>query len=410
MTQITLNDLFSNKHNPYPFYARLRAQEPLARFNWMGGEMWLATTYEDVATILKDPRFILDKRNIPSAEGQPQPAEALATSSVPLAWRRDLLNSDAPDHTRLRTLVSKAFTPRMIELLRPRIQQIADDLLAEMQPQGPMDLVADFAFPLPIMVISEMLGIPTTQRQQFRNWTQTIIQSLFQGPDYEAAGRAAEEAFISYIKGLLIEKRADPGSDLTSSLVQVEENGDALSEDELISMIFLLITAGHETTANLIANGTLALLEYPEQLRLLLADLTMLPGAIEELLRYTAPVSLTVPRWASEDVPLHGHVIRKGEMVRGALIAANTDPQQFTDPALLDILRQEQQHLAFGKGIHYCLGAPLARLEGQIAIGTLLRRFPHLRLAIDPEHLAWREAGSLRTLLALPVTIQADIF
>jgi cytochrome P450 PksS len=215
---------------------------------------------------------------------------------------------------------------------------------------------------------------------------------------------AAEEAFINYIKTLIAKKREHPDNDLTSGLVQVEEKGDALNENELISMIFLLITAGHETTVNLIGNGMLALLEHSEQMRLLRADPTLLPSAIEELLRYTAPVTLSSPRWASEDIPMRGKVIRKGEMVRCALLAANTDPQQFPDPELLDILRQENQHLAFGKGVHFCLGAPLARLEGQIAIGTLLRRLPHLRLAHDPEQLAWKEAGTLRVLVTLPVT------
>ena len=215
---------------------------------------------------------------------------------------------------------------------------------------------------------------------------------------------AALEMFVQYIKTLLADKSAHPGSDLTSGLVQAEERGDSLNEAELISTIFLLIVAGHETTVNLIGNGMLALLEHPEQMRLLRADPSLLPSAIEELLRYTAPVSLSSPRWASEDIPMHGQVIRKGDMVFVSLIGADTNQQQFPDPEVLDILRQENQHVAFGKGIHYCLGAPLARLEGQIAIGTLLQRLPNLRQERPAVQLTWTQNPILRGLTSLPVT------
>lgn len=406
MAQITLSELFSHRHNPYPYYARLREEGPLVRFAWQGGTMWIATNYDDVIAILRDPRFTLDTSKIEPAESE---SKENGQRYIPLAWTRHLLNTEPPDHTRLRALVSKAFTPRMIEQLRPRIQQITDELLDAVQAQGKMDLVADFAFPLPITVILEMLGIPTTDRKQFREWTEAVIQgqNAVLSPEREAISRDAEKKFVDYIKALIAEKKERPDNDLTSRLVQAEENGDVLHEDELISMIFLLITAGHETTVNLIGTGTLALLEHPEQMELLRTDPTLLPSAIEELLRYASPVSLSAPRWAKEDISLHGKVIRKGEMIRGALIAANTDPQHVSDPAALDILRRENQHLAFGKGVHYCLGAPLARLEGQVAIGTLLRRLPHLQLVGDPEQLLWRETGSLRSLAALPVTFQA---
>jgi cytochrome P450 len=251
-----------------------------------------------------------------------------------------------------------------------------------------------------------MLGIPPTHRKAFRRWTQAIIQgqSTALSAGKEVAGVAAEEqAFIDYIKTLIAEKRAHPDNSLTSGLVHIEEQRDMLNENELIAMIFLLITAGHETTVNLLGNGTLALLEHPEQKHLLQQNPALIPSAIEELLRYVSPVSLSAPRWASEDITIHGQVIHKGDMVRCALIAANTDPQQFHDPEVLDIMRQEQEHVTFGKGIHFCLGAPLARLEGQIAISTLLRRLPDLRLAVDPEQLNWKEGGSLRILVALPV-------
>ncbi|GLV53731.1 cytochrome P450 [Dictyobacter sp. S3.2.2.5] len=402
MTQISLSELFSHKHNPYPIYAQLREQVPLARFRWMGTDMWLLAGYDQATTILKDPRFTMDWQKVqPAQTGR---SDDVASSYMPLAWSKHLLNTDPPDHTRLRTLVSKAFIPRMIEQLRPRIQQLMDGLLDTVQAQGEMDLVAGVAVPLPIAVISDLLGIPVEDRKLFRTWTQIIVQSQGAAPGQGASGLEAEKAFVRYIKTLITNKSAHPDNDLTSQLVLAEEAGDRLNEDELISMIFLLITAGHETTVNLIANGMLALLEHPDQMRLLCADSSLLPGAVEELLRYTSPVTLSGPRWALEDVSLYGQVIHKGEMVRCALLAANTDPQQFPDPDVLDILRRENQHVAFGKGIHFCLGAPLARLEGQIAIGTLLRRLPHLRLACDPQQLTWKEGGSLRNLVSLPVT------
>ncbi len=406
MGQIAFTDLFSQetKRDPVAFSARLREQGPLIHLTspFSMGESWIVTTYDDTIAVLKDPRFIKDTHKVSKPwERQDAAGENATVIDRFLTWRRDMLTVDPPDHTRLRGLVSKAFTPRMIEQLRPRIQQIADELLEAVQAQGRMDLIVDFAFPLPITVISEMLGIPAKDRQQFRVWSQTIVNVPME-PQMEDK-LAALEMFVQYIKTLLADKSAHPGSDLTSGLVQAEERGDSLNEAELISTIFLLIVAGHETTVNLIGNGMLALLEHPEQMRLLRADPSLLPSAIEELLRYTAPVSLSSPRWASEDIPMHGKVIRKGEMVFASLIGADTDQQQFPDPEVLDILRQENQHVAFGKGIHYCLGAPLARLEGQIAIGTLLQRLPNLRQA-EGAQLTWTQNPILRGLTSLPVT------
>lgn len=407
MGQITFTDLLSQetKRDPIAFSARLREQGPLIHLTgpFGMGETWIVTTYDDAIALLKDPRFIKDTQKVSKpSDGQGITKEDTSVIQRFLTFRRDMLTVDPPDHTRLRGLVSKAFTPRMIEQLRPRIQQIADELLDAVQAQGRMDLIADFAFPLPITVISEMLGIPAQDRQQFRAWSQTIVTAPV-GPQPEVAF-VALEAFVQYIKTLLVDKGAHPGSDLTSGLVQAEERGDTLSEAELISTIFLLIVAGHETTVNLIGNGVLALLQHPDQMRLLQQDPSLLPSAIEELLRYTAPVSLSSPRWASEDISMHGKVIHKGEMVFVSLIGADTDPRQFSDPELLDITRRENQHVAFGKGIHYCLGAPLARLEGQIAISTLLQRLPKLRQAREPEQLTWNQNPILRGLTSLPVT------
>jgi cytochrome P450 len=404
MTQkITVSDLLTpeTKRNPSAFYAHLRAQEPLTYVDdFLGmGKAWIVTNYDDAIALLKDPRFTKDRRKVlPAGDEQ---------TSIPespfLALMQNMLMVDPPNHTRLRSLVSKAFTPRMIEQLRPRIQQITDELLDAVQERGEMDLINDFAYPLPITVISEMLGIPVTDRQQFRAWTQVLVNTGEQNQQ-ESLKTSEIGKFLGYIKSLLDEKRVHPGNDLTSNLVQVEENGDALSENELISMIFLLIVAGHETTVNLIGNGTLALLQHPDQMQRLQQDLSLIPTTIEELLRFTAPVNLSDERWASEDISMHGKVIRKGEIVYASLIGADTDPKQFHHPEVLDIARQENQHLAFGKGIHYCLGAPLARLEGQIAFGTLIQRLPNLHLASDPAQLIWNNNFMLRGLRSLPVT------
>jgi cytochrome P450 PksS len=408
MTQINMSDLLAQEtsRNPWTFYQQLRAQDPLPsipNFFGMGKTAWIVTNYDDAIAILKDPRFTKDMQKVMfPQDGQSSGGPHASTINQALSMRRDMLMADPPDHTRLRGLVSKAFTPRMIEQLRPRIQQITDELLDAVQNQGKMDLINDFAYPLPITVISEMLGIPVADRRQFRSWTQTLV-NVGEKFDQDTAAQTALEEFRHYIITLLAEKHEHPGNNLISGLVQAEENGDKLSEIELISTVFLLIVAGHETTVNLIGNSVLALLQHPDQIQLLRQDPSLLHSAIEELLRYTAPVMNASPRFAKEDIPMHGKVIRKGELVIVSLIAADIDPQQFSNPDVLDITRQENQHLAFGKGIHYCLGAPLARLEGQIAIGTLLQRMPNLRLAIEPEQLTWNRHLTLRGLRSLPV-------
>ncbi len=407
---MTLGDLIrpETKRHPAAFYAHLRKLGPLTRIvdSFGSGDAWIVTHYDDVVAVLKDPRFVKDTRKYTRSQaGQSDSAEAAdsqTSRAERFAWRRDMLTTDPPDHTRLRQLVSKAFTPRMIEQLRPRIQQIADALIDAVEARGEMDLIADFALPLPITVISEMLGIPEADRHQFRTWTQVLINSSV-GAD-QAASIAAEEAFLQYLKDLVASKRAKVGDDLISDMLQVEEQGDALSEYELISTIWLLIIAGHETTVNLIGNGMLALLEHPDQLHLLQHDPSLIVSAVEELLRYTGPVSLSSLRWADEDIVMHDQLIHKGDLVFVSLISANTDPEQFADPEVLDLTRQINKHLAFGKGIHVCLGAPLARLEGQIAFETLLRRLPNLQLACDSAELEWNRSPILRGLTGLPVT------
>lgn len=403
MGQVTLADLISQetKRDPVAFSTSLREKGSLIYLTSILdlGEGWIVTGYDDAAAILKDFRFIKDPLKT-SLLGSPKETSFVIKM---LSMRRDLLVIDPPDHTRLRHLVSKAFTSRVVEQLRPRIQQIADELLDKVEQQGQMDVITDFAFPLPISVISELLGIPLQDRLQFRIWSQVLIST----PQNEMEQHIYTLAeFFQYIKRLLIEKRKHPNLDLISGLVQAEENGDVLSETELVSTIFLLIFAGHETTVNLIGNGMLALLQHPEQMHQLQNDPILLPSAVEELLRYTTPLSFSTVRWASEDVPLGDKVIRKGEPVFISFSAVNTDAQQFHHPEVLDITRQENRHLTFGKGIHSCLGAPLARLEGQIAFGTLLRRLPDLRLACLPEQLAWTPSFLFRELTSLPVTFK----
>ena len=407
MTQkITMGDLLApeTKRDPAAFFAHLRAQEPLVAIEnfFDRGRAWIITDYDDATKLFRDPRFTKNMRKIAgTGEGNVLPDDTPDNPFIGLT--QNMLNFDPPDHTRLRGLVWKGFTRRMIELLRPRIQQITVLLLDDVLERGEIDIMSDFAYPLPITVISEMLGIPAADRPQFRHWTQIIVNSG-ENSFQEAEIVAAMSEFLHYVKALLAEKRAHPGNDLLGTLVQVEENGDKLSESELIAMTFLLIVAGHETTVNLIGNGTLALLQHPDQMRQLQNDPSLILSAVEELLRFAGPIGLSDQRWALEDISMYGEVFHKGEMVYAALGGVNTDPHQFHDPETLDITRQENQHLAFGKGIHYCLGAPLARLEGQIAFDTLLRRLPNLRLATDPEQLTWTNNFTLRGLRSLPVT------
>ncbi|QBD76841.1 cytochrome P450 [Ktedonosporobacter rubrisoli] len=406
MEQITLGDLYGPEtiKNPFTLNRKLRGRkEPLVRIEGVPeiGFVWLAADYEDVIAILRDPRFVKDRlKFMPPQSGQ----DAAADDGTPnvMMWWRNMLTVDPPDHTRLRGLVSKAFTPRMIEQLRPQIQHITDELLDKVQPQGKMDLIADFAYPLPMTVISDMLGIPVSDRQQFRDWSRTLMSmtTTQQGAAPELA--AIVEVFVKYIQDLLEARREHPGTDLTSALIQAHDQGDSLSETELISTIWLLILAGHETTVSLIGNGMLSLFQHPEQLDMLRKDPTKLPAAIEELLRYAGPIQF-VERLANEDVKLHNQVIHRGEMVLLSLSMANLDPHQFSGPESLNITREENKQLAFGKGIHACLGAPLARLEGQIAIGTLLKRLPGIRLAIEPEQAVWAPS-QFRGLASLPVT------
>src|SRR5262245_16528812 len=352
------------KANPYPFYTRLRAEAPFYRTTLPDRQVaWLVSRYEDVLMVLKDERFAKDRFNIITPE-QRAKMPWMPGLLKPLA--HNMLDQDGANHTRLRTLVHKAFTPRLIERLRERIQAVCDELLNAAQPNRRIDLIREYALPVPVTIISELLGVPPQDRHKFQAWSKRIVSSSSSGDLLLAL--PAIWLFIRYLRRLFQLRRADPQDDLITALVQAEEAGDALSEDELLGMVFLLLVAGHETTVNLIGSGTLALLQHPEQLDLLRRNPTLIKPAIEELLRYTSPVDIATERFAREDITIGEVTIPRGEQVLAVLGSANRDEQQFTNPDTLDITREPNKHLAFGHGIHFCLGAPLARLEGQVAV------------------------------------------
>jgi cytochrome P450 len=392
------------KANPYPFYARLRAEAPVWRVTLRDRRTaWLVTRYEDVARVLKDDTFAKDKLNAMDSE---QRAKTPWVPGFLKPLERNMLDLDDPDHARLRALVSKAFTPRLIERLRGRIEALCEEFLDAMEGErdrkGGTDLVADYALPLPVTVIAELLGVPAEDHAKFHRWSNRLV-SVSSGRDMLQALPAAL-SFVRYLRKLVERRRADPQGDLITALIRAEEAGDKLSEDELLAMAFLLLVAGHETTVNLIASGTLALLEHPEQTESLRRDASLVKPAVEELLRYTSPVEMATERYARKDTEIKDTTIPRGGLVLAVLGSANRDERHFEDPDALDLARDPNRHLAFGRGgVHHCLGAPLARMEGQIALNALLRRFPGARLA--PEILRWRRGLFLRGLERLPLIL-----
>ena len=364
---------------------------------------WLLTRYSDAEAALRDARLISGTRIAAAVQQLPEAVqpEIQALQNHISTWMGFI---DPPDHTRLRALVSNAFTPRMIRSLRPRIQAIVDELLDRVQDAGQMDAIADFAFPLPAIVIAEMLGLPPVDREQFKQWSNDVMAFLGTGrPRVDVAKRAQQGVYAlkGYLHGIFKQRRQRPQEDLISALLIVEEEGDRLSEEEMFGMCVFLLVAGHETTLALIGNGLLALLRNPEQKQTLQEDPGLIDTAVEEFLRYDSPIQHQT-RVAREDFELDGRHIRQGQRVLPMLGAANRDPAQFADPDRLDIRRQPNPHLAFGYGIHFCLGAPLARIEGQIAIHTILRRMPELQLM--NESLSWRVHTSMRNPEQLPVS------
>jgi hypothetical protein len=382
--------------DPFPHYHRLREADPVHQ-SPLG--FWVLTRYEDCVAVLRDQRFGRAgfEGFLESVYGSPPGHERLP---------RSMLFQDPPDHTRLRALVSRAFTPRVVEGLRPRIQQVVDEIIDRALDARSMEVIGDLAYPLPVTVISEMLGVPAGDQESIKGWSADIARSLDAiglqvDPDIVDRGRVARRAIGDYFRQLLPERRRQPRNDLLSLLIAAEEQGDKLSEGELLSTCILLYIAGHETTVNLIGNGLLALLRHGDQLRRLREEPALAASAVEELLRYDGPVQRTA-RFTTVDVEIGGRAIDKGAMVVTVIGAANRDPAQFPDPDRLDLSRVDNRHIAFGFGIHFCLGAPLARLEGQVALGTLARRLPALALATDT--IEWRESQVLRGLKALPIT------
>ena len=374
--------------DPYPHYRRLREERPI-HFN-EGRGSWVLTRYNDMAEVLRDHERFSAERTGPAN---------YSTDEMP----RSMLASDPPHHTRLRTLVNKAFTARTVERLRQRIQQIVDGLLDDVADRGEMELIRDFAYPLPITVIAEMLGVPASDRDFFRDASSKIAVALgpITDPAVALAALEGRNQLIGYFNDLVPKRKGDPRDDLISAMLAAEEAGDFLSHGELLAMLLLLLVAGHETTVNLIGNGMLALLRNPDQLERLRDDESIERSAIEELLRYDSPVQFT-GRLVMQDVEIAGQPIKAGVGISTILAAANRDPEVFTDPDTLDLGRDPCAHLSFSAGIHFCLGAQLARLEGQIALATIVRRFP--KIAMATQELEWRPAPILRGLVALPVS------
>jgi len=383
--------------NPYPLYHRLRSENPVHWDPFL--HAWVVTRYTDVVTVFQ--RFLA------SRTPTPEQLTALGLSALtPLArvMVLQMLFLDPPAHTRVRSLASRAFTPRRVEVLRSHIQDITDSLLDAVQSRGRMDIIADLAYPLPAIVTAEMLGVPTSDWKQLTIWSADFAQVLgnFQhNPERAARVLRSLEEMIAYFRAAISEQRQHPREGLISTLLTADPDGDRLSEEEVIANTIVTMVGGQETTTNLIGNGILTLLRHPDVFEQLKANRSLIPSAVEELLRYESPSQHTA-RLAPDDVVLGGKLIRKRQAVIAVMGAANRDPERFPDPDRLDICRRDNRHVAFAWASHFCFGAPLARIEGQIAFETVLRRMPDLKL--EPGPITWRENLGLRGLTALPVT------
>lgn len=379
-------------------YAGMRDEGPARRLRLASGmSVWVITRYAEARAALTDVRLSKDFRHAREVMNEQLPADADSRSFVD-SFDSHMLNQDPPDHTRLRKLVVKAFTARRVEALRPRVEELAAGLLDDIEGRAEVDLLDAFAFPLPITVISELLGVDEARRDDFRRWSHALLG----GDDREASRRAANQ-MSQYLTELIAEKRRRPADDLLSAVIDAQEEGDRLSEAELISMIFLLLVAGHETTVNLIGNCVLALLRYPDQFAALRADPGLVPKAIEETLRYEGPLHAATMRYTTEPIRIGEADIPAGEIVMISLGSANRDAGQYDLAEEFDLDRPSRGHLAFGHGIHFCLGAPLARMEGQIAVRQLVERFPNLAAGWSDGDLEWRFSTLIRGLETFPV-------
>lgn len=394
----------ATRNNPHPLYKQMREKDPIFRvIDGLKQTVWFFTRYEDSVAMLRDKRIIKNLRRNLAPDVLEKRFGGVDPSGVPQmfeAINQHMLNQDPPDHTRLRSLVHKAFTPARVRDLQPRIEQIADDLLDAMQAKTEGNLIEDYALPLPITVISEMLGVPVADRDKFRHWTQAILSGSMES-------MTSIMEFVQYMNEMIEMRREKGTDDILSALVYAEDSGDKLDHMELLSTIFLLLVAGHETTVNLITNSALTLLEHPEQLQKLRENPDLIGSTIEEVLRFQGPVDATLNRWAAEAIELDdGRVIEAGDVIIPLLLGANRDPDIFENPDSFDISRDPNPHLAFGHGIHFCLGAPLARMEGVIGVSKLLERFPKLALNVEPNQLQWGGTLIFNNLLALPLRYQ----
>jgi pimeloyl-[acyl-carrier protein] synthase len=399
-TGVSFNPLSADlRYDPHPLFKRLREKDPVHYSEVFQG--WVVTRYDDVLSILRDSRWAADRMKIDDSRIADRVNQDTVQNQV---MARTMLTVDPPDHTRLRNLVNKAFTPRSVERVRPRTQEIVDHLLDEMDGAADADVIRDLAYPLPVIVIAEMLGVPPEDRSRFKKWSSELVQTLGFDEDPEKAAIADQAVLdlVDYFREVIQQRKVEPREDLISGLIAAHEGSDALTEDEMLGTLILLLVAGNETTTNLIGNGLLSLLEHPGELERLRANPELTESAIEEMLRYEYPVMSTV-RTPLEEVQLDGKTIRSGQPVMVTIAAANRDPAQFPDPDRFDIGREGNHHVAFGHGIHFCLGAPLARAEGRAAISSLLARYPDLRsLVTKPD---WGEGIILRGLKTFPVEL-----
>jgi cytochrome P450 PksS len=380
------------KADPYPLYARLRAEAPVCRTRFLGRPAWLITRYDDVSSLLKEQQAVKDL---------PQVTHWIHLAGG--AITHHMLNKDNRDHTRLRRLVHQAFTPTLIEQWRERIQHTCEELLDKLEGTRSFDLMREYALPLPLTIMGELLGIPLEDRTRFHARSRsslspsTVLGVLRAVPDQRLLTRQ--------IRNLIKRRRDKPGDDLITSLIQAEESGDKLNEQELVATIFFLLIAGYETTVNLIGVGALVLMQNPPERKRFEQDPSMTESAIEELLRFTSPLDVATQRFARENMIINSVKISRGDALFAVLGSANRDESQFPAADTLDLTRAPNKHLAFGHGVHFCLGAPLARLDGQIALKALFRRFPGLRLAGPPESIRWRQSLIVRGLDSLPLAI-----
>ncbi|MGH3941027.1 MAG: cytochrome P450 [Pseudonocardiaceae bacterium] len=387
------------RQDPYALWARLRREYPIYR---SPEGVWYVTRYADVDAALRDLRLSKDRKRMRRWFAQAG-TEELGRSQAQERLGLSMLHTDPPDHTRLRKLVNVAFTARRVQGLRPRIETMVDELLDTAVAAGPpTDLMAALAYPLPLTIICELVGVPLSDGERIMEWSRQLVNHTEGAPTPEVFQRVeqAAEEFVDYLQSLVRKRRAEPVDDILSALIAIQESGDHLTDDELLSTCYMLLVAGHETTANLIGNGMLALLRHPDQLRRLQQDPTLIRPAVEELLRYDSSVQ-RVTRIVVGQVRIGGQTLDDGEFVSLVLAAANRDPDQFPDPDRLDLGRADNRHLSFGSGPHFCLGARLARLESEIAIGALVRRMPALRL--DTDAIEWRPKPALRGLERLIV-------